>query len=153
EPLPDSLPGGIEMPSRFPGFAIPRKIDVQYIEANYDKFLTKLESEVTNEEIAKFYDENKDLFVKADTTLIDDTKAEGPAGGGATTEKKDDAAVGATNGDGKSAPASDGKKAPSGAGGAKAAQPTGKSSSNRDAAKSPFRLTAFEQGNNGAKSA
>jgi hypothetical protein len=61
-----------ELPAATPGFAIPRKIDVQYIAANYDEFLKKVEGEITDAEIAKYYEENKDpLFIKADTTLID----------------------------------------------------------------------------------
>jgi hypothetical protein len=65
--------GRMEFPSPTPGFRIPRKIDVQYIEANYDEFLAKVEAEITEEQIAKHYEENKDpLFIKADTDLIDD---------------------------------------------------------------------------------
>ncbi len=71
EPQPDFL-GQVELPSPTPGFAIPRKIDVQFIRADYEKFLAKLESEVSEDEIAKYYDQNKDLFIKADTGLIDD---------------------------------------------------------------------------------
>lgn len=78
EPQPDFL-GTMEFPSPTPGFAIPRKIDVQFIEADYDQFLTKVEGEITDEEIQKYYDENKDpLFIKAETGLIDEA-AEKPA--------------------------------------------------------------------------
>ncbi|HEX2476957.1 MAG TPA: hypothetical protein VHK01_19545, partial [Lacipirellulaceae bacterium] len=78
EPGPSVLvfPGGgrMEFPSPTPGFRIPRKIDVQFIEANYDEYLAKVEAQVTEEEIAKYYEANKDpLFIKADTDLIDDT--------------------------------------------------------------------------------
>ncbi|HEY3394369.1 MAG TPA: hypothetical protein VGK58_16770 [Lacipirellulaceae bacterium] len=77
EPMPDFefFPGGgqMEFPSPTPGFRIPRKIDVQFIEANYDEFLAKVESQVTEEEIFKYYEDNKDpYFVKANTDLIDE---------------------------------------------------------------------------------
>jgi hypothetical protein len=77
EPMPDFefFPGGgqMEFPSPTPGFREPRKIDVQYIEANYDEFLAKVESQITEEEIVKYYEENKNpLFIKASTDLIDE---------------------------------------------------------------------------------
>ena len=61
-----------EMPSATPGFRIPRKIDVQFIEANYDEFLAKAEAKVTDEEIAKYYEEHKDLFPKMNVGLMED---------------------------------------------------------------------------------
>ncbi len=85
EPGPDfavRLRYGIELPSPTPGFRIPRKIDLQVIQANYDEFLTKAEAKVTDEEVAKYYDEHKDLFVKADTGLMED---KGPPKDGAKT--------------------------------------------------------------------
>ena len=93
EAQPDFI-GQMEFPSATPGFRIPRKIDVQYIQGNYDKFLAKVEGEITEEEIAKFYEENKDPhFIKLDTGLIDDANEEGeesgenpPANGTDTTE-------------------------------------------------------------------
>ena len=44
EPQPDFV-AQMEFPSATPGFAIPRKIDVQYIQANYDRYVEKLEDE------------------------------------------------------------------------------------------------------------
>ena len=81
EPQPDFV-GQMEFPSPVPGFRIPRKIDVQFIQAEYDQFLAKVEKEITEEEISKFYEENKDpLFIKADTGLFDDANADEPASG------------------------------------------------------------------------
>jgi hypothetical protein len=75
EPQPDLI-GQMEFPSPVPGFRLPRKIDVQFIQAEYDQFVTKIEGEITEEEIAKYYEENKDpRFIKADTGLIDDPPA------------------------------------------------------------------------------
>jgi hypothetical protein len=79
EPQPD-LVGNMELPSRHPGFAIPRKIDVQYLVANYDQFLTKVEGEITDAEIEKFYNDNKDTrFIKLDTGLFENAPPQGTA--------------------------------------------------------------------------
>ena len=58
--------------SATPGFRIPRKIDVQFIEASYDEFLAKAEAKVTDEEVAKYYEEHKDLFPKLNVGLTED---------------------------------------------------------------------------------
>jgi len=71
EPQPDFV-GQLELPSATPGFAIPRKVDVQFIQAEYDAFFSKMESQISEEEIAKYYGENKNLFVKSDTGLIEE---------------------------------------------------------------------------------
>jgi hypothetical protein len=73
EPQPDFF-GRMEFPSPTPGFRIPRKIDVQFIQANYDRYVSKLEGEIGDEEVEKYYEENKDpLFIQADTGLIDES--------------------------------------------------------------------------------
>jgi hypothetical protein len=94
EPQPDLI-GQMELPSPVPGFRTPRKIDVQFIQAQYDQFLAKVENEITDEQIAKYYDENKDpLFIKAETGLFDQSTidekpaAEEPATGSQTEEPK-----------------------------------------------------------------
>jgi hypothetical protein len=64
---------GTELPSAVPGFKIPRKIDLAYIEVDYNGYLAKAEEKVTDEEIAKYYEEHKDpMFIKADTGLLED---------------------------------------------------------------------------------
>jgi hypothetical protein len=69
EPQPERT-GGLELPSPLPGFAKPRKVDLQYLRADFNKFLTKVEDEVTDAEIEKFYEDNKDpIFVSADSML------------------------------------------------------------------------------------
>jgi hypothetical protein len=79
EPQPDLI-GQMEFPSPIPGFRIPRKIDVQFIQAEFEPFLTKVENEITEEEIAKFYEDHKDpQFIKADTGLFDDAATGQPA--------------------------------------------------------------------------
>jgi hypothetical protein len=113
EPSPSVLvfPGGgrMEFPSPTPGFRVPREIDVQFIEANYDEFLAKVEAQVTEEEIAKYYEENKDpLFIKADTDLIDDkTTPEQPADAPAATDATQPTTDAATPATGATQPATD----------------------------------------------
>ncbi|HEX3599695.1 MAG TPA: hypothetical protein VHU84_06095, partial [Lacipirellulaceae bacterium] len=114
EASPELAYGTTELPSAVPGFKIPRKVDIQFINANYDTFLAKAEEKITDEEIAKYYEDNKDLFTKADTGLLEDTgekkgatKPEGSAAPdtkGASDTKADGAAAPA---DEKAAPAAD----------------------------------------------
>jgi hypothetical protein len=100
EPGPEVAMGTTELPSPTPGFRIPRKIDLEYIEGNYDSFLAKAEEKVTDEDIAKFYEANKDpMFIKADTGLMDDTSEKKDA------TKPEDGAVDAKPGDATAAPA------------------------------------------------
>ncbi len=72
EAVPDFY-GNTEMPSATPGFRIPRKIDLQFIEANYEEFLAKAEAKITDEEVAKYYEDHKDLFPKMNVGLKEDT--------------------------------------------------------------------------------
>jgi hypothetical protein len=82
EPLPD-LRFTPELPSPDPGFRVPRKIDVQFVRADFNKLLEKIKGEITEEDIQKYYNENKDpYFIKAGTELIDKPKAEADAGQG-----------------------------------------------------------------------
>jgi hypothetical protein len=94
EQSPEVAFGTTELPSSKPGFKIPRKIDVQYVEANYDAYLAKAEEKVTEEEIKDYYEKNKDpMFVKADTGLLEDSGA-----------KKEEEKTSAPNTDGKTSP-------------------------------------------------
>jgi hypothetical protein len=72
EAAPDLI-GGTEIASARPGFRVPRKIDAQFVQANFEELVSKAEGEVTDPDIAKYYEENKELFIKADTGLLDDT--------------------------------------------------------------------------------
>ncbi|HEX4412590.1 MAG TPA: hypothetical protein VH107_03110, partial [Lacipirellulaceae bacterium] len=89
---PEVAYGTTELPSAKPGFKIPRKIDVEYIEANYDAYIAKAEEKVTEEEIKDYYEKNKDpMFVKADTGLLEDTgvkKDATPPEGSSTPDAK-----------------------------------------------------------------
>jgi hypothetical protein len=83
EPQPDPS-WGIELPSPNPAFAVPRKVAVQYLVADYNQFLAKVEDEVTEEEIKKYYEDNKDYFIKAESVLSEPGDVTAPE----TTEKK-----------------------------------------------------------------
>lgn len=73
EPSPQYPDGVTELPSPTPGFKIPRKIDLQFIEGNFESFRDKAEEKVTDDEIAKYYEAHKDpMFIKADTALMED---------------------------------------------------------------------------------
>ncbi len=78
EPTPDR-DWGVELPSPDPAFAIPRKVATQYLLADYNQFLAKVEDEVTEDEIQKYYDENKDpLFIRAESILSEPGDLLGP---------------------------------------------------------------------------
>jgi hypothetical protein len=166
---PEIAYGSTELPSPTPGFKIPRKIDLQFVQAIYDEFLTKAEAKVTDQEVAKFYDEHKNMFEKAETPLMPESPAiKNGAKEGANklkpeaakkpsesdAKKSSDAAPNDKNA--KSSPAqektTDGTK-PAGDKDAKPANkdgktesaPSKKSSYRAVPTHSPFRLTAFEQ--------
>src|SRR3954470_3904341 len=81
------FPDGVtELPSATPGFRIRRKVDLQFVQANYEELLAKAEPKITDQEIAKYYVEHKDQFEKAQLGLSEDkgakkdtTKPEPPA--------------------------------------------------------------------------
>ncbi len=76
EPQPDPVVArtyGVELPMPVTGFRVPRKIDVQYIQANFGDMVNKADEALPDAEIEKYYNDNKEMFVKADTGLLDDT--------------------------------------------------------------------------------
>ena len=67
---PDVVDGTI-LESPLPGFRVPRKMAFHYLKADYDDFVARVAEEITDEEIAKYYEDNKGrLFVRA--TLFED---------------------------------------------------------------------------------
>ncbi|TWT48664.1 hypothetical protein [Botrimarina hoheduenensis] len=74
EPSPDFLRdyGGIELPSPAPGFSTPERVRIEYVVAKFSDYVAKAEPEVTEEEIAEFYEQNKERFISADATLFGD---------------------------------------------------------------------------------
>lgn len=99
EPRPDII-DNTELPSPNPGFATPRRVKVHYVKADYNDFTNTLIDDVTDEEIEKFYEENKEtLFVKADTSFDDFGEEETDAeteDEDRTEESTDDAATNET---------------------------------------------------------
>lgn len=161
EPMPQPVMN-IELPSPNPGFAEPRKVAVQYLMADYNQFLTKVEDEVTDAEIKKFYEDNKDPYFIRDESVLseaDDSLIEGKADNASTEEKADDSSTtdDSTAGetpDGNAAESAQPTDQDSKVGDStdedtnaeeKAAPATNEGSSNASGRKSPFRLTAFAE--------
>lgn len=80
-----------------PGFTQPTRATIDYIEADYQKFLRQAEAEITEADLQKYYDEHKDTefkftrFVPEGPPLVAPPAANDPAPG----QEKDDAAAGA----------------------------------------------------------
>lgn len=83
QPQPDVLSGygNIELPSPRPGFAVPPRVRVSYLKANFNAVVDSLLDEITDEEIAAYYEANKESFVEADRALFGDDGAFGSGGG------------------------------------------------------------------------
>jgi len=150
EAVPD-FNGSTELPSATPGFRIPRKIDVQFIQASYDDFLTKAEAKITDEEVAKYYEEHKDLFPKLNTGGLEEPgqkkdadKKEAPAAKPADTDKDKKPAEPAEK---KTESAKKVESPPASTDGKPDAKSSDakKSSSRTNPARSVFRLTAFAE--------
>ncbi len=58
---------GVELPSPVPGFKTPRKVKLQYLRANYQEFVDRYSKEVTDEEIAEYYEEHKYEFEEVES--------------------------------------------------------------------------------------
>jgi hypothetical protein len=133
EPLPEQY-AGVELPSPSPGFAVPRRIALQFLRADYDRFLAQVEEQVTEEEIEKFYEDNKDPhFIRADTELLDEQDA------AAASSSTNDAAAG-ENAD---APPADDAKPAKDTQDAAAPATNDQSSLDQRPHRSVFRLAAF----------
>ncbi len=163
ESVPDFY-GELELPSASPGFRTPQKVDVQFIEASYDEHLAKAEAKVTDEEIAKFYEENKSLFPKMNVGLKEEAVKEEPKSTAseakpadtekkaeekkteekkteeATTEEKKAEEPAAKPAEEKESPPADKEKEAE-----KAAEETKKSSSLDSPVNSVFRLASFAE--------
>jgi hypothetical protein len=162
--------GEQEFPPRTPGFKVPRKIDLQYIRADYDQLLAKAENQVKDEDVEKYYEAHKDpMFIRADSAFSESTKSDKPAATESqaaenkATEKPaadtEPATPSKDSGDKGAADAGSTPASTSGAKGANDAKPTqpapskakpakNKQSSTEPAARqSVFRLTAFADDN------
>ncbi|QDU57959.1 hypothetical protein [Aeoliella mucimassa] len=84
--FPIPLRDGTMLPAPTPGFMIPRKVKLAYLRADYEEIVAKFESEVTDEQIAQYYEDYKFQFtINDDLSIFDDpapeeeTPAEEPA--------------------------------------------------------------------------
>jgi chemotaxis protein histidine kinase CheA len=71
---------GVELPSSEPGFHIPRKITLKYLRANFDEYVERYSKEITDEEIAAYYEERKNpMFIAAELESTEVDVEETPA--------------------------------------------------------------------------
>ena len=90
--LPHTDPvGASQLASASPGFKLPHRAKVQYLKANFDVYVDRARPQVTDEEIAKFYEENKQRFPQQDLPLIDVDKKDGDKKKDKKGEKKSEA--------------------------------------------------------------
>jgi hypothetical protein len=87
-PSPENL-GGVELPSAQPAFATPERVKLAVLRADFNSVVETVTPEVTDEQIAAFYEANKESFIQADRALFgddgllgsDDLTADEPAEG------------------------------------------------------------------------
>lgn len=62
--------GNVELPSALPAFATPPRVKISYLKADFNVVAEQLMSEVTDEQVAAYYEDNKESFVEADRALF-----------------------------------------------------------------------------------
>lgn len=74
QPSPEVLRGlgNVELPSATPGFAIPPRVRLAYLKADFNAVVAQVADGVTDEEIAAYYEENRESFIEADRALFGD---------------------------------------------------------------------------------
>lgn len=127
EPAPDVLGeyGGVQLASPTPGFATPPRVRLHYAVGKFETFVEKTLDDVSDEEIAEYYEANKDRFIEADRTLFGDDDLFGPAddeteadngeeeaASDPTTEPSDETATEASEVKADAAPESETEEAP-----------------------------------------
>jgi len=65
---------GSQLPSPEPGFKLPHRAKVQYLKAKFEDFVDRARPQITDAEIAKYYEENKEEFQEQDLPLINPEK-------------------------------------------------------------------------------
>ncbi|QDV77846.1 hypothetical protein [Botrimarina mediterranea] len=63
---------GVELPSAVPAFATPERVKLAVLRADFNAVVEEVTPEVTEEQIASFYEENKESFIQADRALFGD---------------------------------------------------------------------------------
>lgn len=63
---------GVELPSAKPGFATPRRVMLQYAKAELASITDEVLDTITDEEIADYYEENKEQFIRTADLLGED---------------------------------------------------------------------------------
>jgi len=74
---PERVAGGAQMNSPDPGFRVPRKVRVQFLQGDVNVWIEKMLDQVTDEEIADYYERNKRTqFVDVDLFSTDSSEEE-----------------------------------------------------------------------------
>ncbi|MEM8865462.1 MAG: hypothetical protein AAGF31_07930 [Planctomycetota bacterium] len=154
EEYKDAIPSpvrvdNVELPNPNPAFATPRRVVLQYAKLPLEQEADRLIDTVTEEEIAKFYEENKERYIRTDDLSSSDGLEAAPADTDETSseeEEDSDASNAETTDDADAAeenePASEGE-----AGDA----PEADESSSLEP-RSPFRLAAYQPADETAES-
>jgi hypothetical protein len=64
--------GGVELPSAMPAFATPERVKLAVLRADFNAVVETVTPEVTDAQIAAFYEANKESFIQADRALFGD---------------------------------------------------------------------------------
>ncbi|MEX0938066.1 MAG: hypothetical protein WDZ59_09415 [Pirellulales bacterium] len=73
EPRPD-VAQGTELPSPTPAFRVPRRVELKAVKADIETFIDQIAADISEEQIATYYENNKYLFERA-SLLEDETPA------------------------------------------------------------------------------
>ena len=89
--LPHTDPvGASQLASASPGFKLPHRVKVQYLKANFDDYVDRARPQVTDQDIAKYYEENKQQFPQQELPLIDMDKKQSKQDEKKSESKKSD---------------------------------------------------------------
>lgn len=92
QPSPEYV-GTVELPSRLPAFATPPRVKISYLKADFNAAVERLESEITDEQIAEYYEANKESFVAADRALFGDDDPEEETDEAEASESEEEAST------------------------------------------------------------
>lgn len=71
---------GVELPSALPAFATAPRVKLSFLRADFNAVVEQVSGEVTDEQIAAFYEANKESFIQADRALFGDDSFFGSGG-------------------------------------------------------------------------
>ena len=77
EPVPDVVLA-TALPSPTPGFAIPRRVQLHYVRADYDAVLQRVAAEITDEQVKEYYETYKDALFSAGDASVSEAPTTSP---------------------------------------------------------------------------